>query len=165
MPGPYHPLVEQWKTIAGTVEWSSPLAPEDGAIDFLVPLDIGETTVGGLALRGKAYGHLPDRAVTFQLEIGQDGMRTRVPLVRLDWRPLSPYHQNPDKTRIDGTHIHTFEANWLEGEQRMRRGNLPYAKKIAEIHAFKDVLDYAKNLFRINGVESVPVPEWSSTLF
>ncbi|WP_264443781.1 hypothetical protein [Novosphingobium sp. JCM 18896] len=165
MPGPYHPLVEEWKTIAGTVEWSSPPASEDGAIDFNVPLDIGETTVAGLALRGKAYGHLPDMAVTFQLEVGQDGMRTRVPLIRLDWKPRSQWHQNPNKTRISGTHAHPFEANWLEGEQRMRRGNLPWAEKVAEFHAFSEVLDYAKNLFRINDIDLIPIPEWSSTLF
>lgn len=165
MSGPYHPLIEQWKIIAGTVEWSSPPAPEDGAIDFLVPLDIGETTVAGFALRGKAFGHLADCAVSLQLEIGQEGTRTRVPLIRLDWKPRSPLHQNPDKTRIEGTHIHSFEANWLESEQRMRRGNLPFAQKIAEIHAFKDVLDYAKNLFKIKDIDRIPVPEWSSTLF
>jgi hypothetical protein len=164
MPGPYHPLVEQWKSISGTVEWSSPLAPEDGAITFLVPLEIDGVTIAGFALRGKAYGHLPDEAVSLQIEIGHDGLRRRTPLVRIDWRPRSPFHQNSDKKRFGGSHEHLFEDNWLEGEHRMRTGNLPEARKIAEIHAFKELLDYAMILFRINDINKVPEPEWSSKL-
>lgn len=164
MPGPFHPLIEQWKTIAGPVQWSSPSDPDDGHIGFLVPLEIEGVVIADFALRGGAYEPLQDQALMLQLEIGTPGIRSRTPLVRLDWRPRSPLHKNPDKTMLGGTHIHPFDFNWLEKEQRMRAGNLPFAEKIPEIHTFSAVLDYAKNLFRINNIDDIPVPEWSPKL-
>lgn len=164
MPGPLHHLVEEWKSISGPVQWSSPPAVEDGVIQFLVPLEIGELTIAGFALRGVAYAYLPDEAVTLQMEISQNGARTRIPLARLDWKPRSAFHQNPDKSRFAGTHIHPFDLNWLEVEQRMRTGNLPFAQKIVQIHTFNDMLDYAKAAFRIKDVDKIPMPEWSRQL-
>jgi hypothetical protein len=164
MASPFDPLVFGWKEIASSVEWSSPADPEDGHVAFLVPLEIDGVTIAEFALRGGAYEQHADKAVMFQLEIGSLGVRTRTPLVRLDWRPLNPIHKNPDKVLISGSHVHRFEANWLESEQRMRTGNLPVAEKIAEIHTFTELLDFAKILFRINNIEQIPVPEWSPKL-
>ena len=164
MPGPYHPLVEGWKSIASTVEWSSSPDPDDGGIGFLVPLDLGGIVIQQLALRGAAYGHIADAAVTLQLEIGLAGKRTRLPLTRIDWRPKNDGHKNPDKVLLYGTHIHRFHPNWLKKEQRMLTGNLPWAEKPNDINTFHELLDFAKILFRINNIASVPEPGWSPKL-
>ncbi len=164
MPGPYHPLVENLKSIATAVEWSSPPDPEDGGIAFLVPLEIDGVVIAELALRGSAYAHISDAGVTLQLEIGVAGKRTRIPLVRIDWKPRNDSHRNPDKRLLHGTHTHKFEPNWLEREQRMRTGNLPWAEKPHDINTFDELLDYAKILFRISNIDGIPVPEWSPKL-
>lgn len=171
MPGLYHPLVENWKSLIAPVSWSAPDS-KDQHIGFLAPLDIDGVTIAELALRGGAYDDLVDRAVTLQLEIGHSGLRGRIPLIRLDWRPISPVHKNPNKGPIEhrrkvvfGTHRHPFEANWIENEQRMLMGNLPVAIEISpDIQSFSDFLDYAKILFRINNIDQIPGPEWSPKL-
>jgi hypothetical protein len=141
-------------------------------MEFLAPLDIGGVTIAELALRGIVWDQRPDQDVMLQLETGIPGTRTRTPLIRLDWRPLSPIHKNlkgpPGLKRliIIGTHEHPFEANWLEDLQRMRTGNLPIAQQISvPLQSFSDVLNYAKNLFRISDIESISMPPWSQKLF
>lgn len=144
--------------------WSSP-DTADGAIRFLAPLEIDGVTVADFALRGGAYEKRPDAAVMLQLEIGVPGLRTRTPLIRIDWRPISPVHKNPDRTILRGDHVHTFEGNWLEAEQRMRTGSLPVAVGLpSEVASYADLLDLAKSVFRISNIESIPEPEWSATL-
>ena len=164
MASPFDTLVYGWKDIANAVEWSSPADLEDGHIQFLVPLEIEGITIAEFSLRGGAYEQHVDKALMFQLEIGSPGVRTRTPLIRIDWQPLNPIHKNPDKVIISGSHVHPFEANWLESDQRMRTGNLPVAEKMSEIHTFTDLLDFAKILFRINNIDDIPVPEWSPKL-
>lgn len=164
MPGPYHPLVENWKSIAAPVEWSSPPDPDDGWIGFLVPLELGGVVVAELGLRGAAYGHIADAAVMLQLEIGMAGKRSRQPLIRIDWKPKNDGHRNPDRRILLGTHAHMFSENWLEKEQRMRTGNLPWAEKPHDINTFAELLDYAKILFRISNIDDIPEPEWSPKL-
>lgn len=163
MPGPFHPLVEQWKTLAGSTQWSSPDG-EDAHMSFLVPLDIEGVTIAEFALRGTAYEDIIDAAVTFQLEVGIGGIRTRNPLIRLDWRPKSPLHKNPDKVIIQGTHIHLFDDNWNEQGQRKVGKNLPWAQKVSGIQSFNELLDYAEIIFKIKGIRDIPVPEWSQKL-
>jgi hypothetical protein len=140
-------------------------------MEFLAPLDINGVTIAELALRGIVWNSRPDKDVMLQLETGIPGTRTRVPLARLDWLPLSPVHRNLKGPRglrgliIVGTHEHPFEANWLEDTQRMRAGNLPIAQQISvPLQSFSDVLNYARNLFRISDIESIPVPPWAPKL-
>lgn len=164
VPGPFHPLVEQWKTLSGPVTWSIPDSA-DGAVSFLAPLDIDGVTVADFALRGGAYEKRPDAAVMLQLEVGMSGMRTRIPLSRIDWRPISPIHKNPDRSILRGSHVHLFARNWLELEQRMRRNNLPVATALpGEVASYAALLDLAKGVFRIANVHIIPEPEWSPTL-
>lgn len=165
MPGPYHPIVEEWKDIAGFVSWSE-ADPSDRAMSFLVPLDVDGVTIEGLYLRGRCYEQSIDRDVLFQLELSPSDTRTRIPLMRAEWRPRSPQHKNPDKVIIYGSHFHTFDANWLEQEQRMRTGNLPFAVEIQpEISDFSKLLDFTGKKFRISNMSAVPVPGWTMTLF
>ena len=165
MPGPYHPLVEEEKQIIGFAGWSDP-DPSDRAISFLVPLDVGGVTVEGLYLRARTNEQSLDRDVLFQLELAPSGSRTRIPLIRAEWRPRAPQHKNPDQSIISGSHLHPFAANWLEQEQRMRAGNLPYAVEIPpDINDFPKLLDFTGKKFRISNMASVPVPPWTMTLF
>ena len=164
MPGPFHPLVEQWKLLSRPVSWSLP-STVDGQISFLAALDIDGVTVVDFALRGIAYEQRVDAAVTLQLEIGSPGVRTRTPLIRLDWRPISLQHRNPDRTMVVGDHVHPFDLNWLEAEQRMRRHNLPFAVPLSPvIGSYGALLDAARSVFRISNVDSIPPPEWSPKL-
>jgi hypothetical protein len=164
VPGPFHPLVEQWKLLSGPVSWSLPNSG-DGQVGFLVPLEIEGVTVVDFALRGIAYEQRVDAAVTFQLEIGTPGVRTRTPLIRLDWRPISLQHRNPDRTMLVGDHVHPFDLNWLEVEQRMRRHNLPYAAPLSQaVDSYGALIDAARTVFRISNVEIIPPPEWSPKL-
>jgi hypothetical protein len=164
VPGPFHPLVEQWKRLSSPVNWSLPDA-SDGQIGFLASLDIEGVTVVDFALRGTAYEHRVDAAVTLQLEIGAPGIRTRTPLMRVDWRPISLQHRNPDRSILVGDHVHPFDLNWLEVEQRMRRHNLPYAASMPHpTESYLGLLDAAKAVFRISNIDIVPPPEWSPKL-
>jgi len=163
LPGPFHPLLEEWKAIAAPVEWSRPDA-SDGAVYFLAPLDIAGITIESFFLRGRAYESSPDRDVMLQLEIA-DGVRKRTPLRRVEWRPRSGLHKNPDKTHVVGSHEHPFEPNWLENEQRMRAGNLPWAEAVPEsVSSFARLLDFTADKFRIAKITTIPEPEWSAKL-
>jgi len=171
MPGPFHTLTGSWKTLPAGVEWSLP-DHEQGYMSFSVPIDIGGVTIGYFGLRGGCYADHPDRAVTLQLEVGSAAARTRIPLVRLDWKPLQETHKNPGRgipphagRVIRGSHIHSFELNWLELEQRMRTGNLPFAEPLVpDAASYADFTDKAKILLRVDGIERLPVPEWAAKL-
>lgn len=161
---PYHPFVQNWKELSGLLAWSRP-DPQDGYMSILAPLEIDGVTIANLALRCGCYEQSPDSNITLQLEVGVDGSRTRIPLARVDWRPISPRHRNPDRTMIHGDHVHPFERNWLKTEQRMRQGNLPIAEQIsAPIHTFSDLLDLGREVFRIKDIDRLPMPEWSPKL-
>ena len=81
-------------------------------MSFSVPIDIGGVTIGYFGLRGGCYADHPDRAVTLQLEVGSAAARTRIPLVRLDWRPLQETHKNQDEaflhTPVASSEVLTF---------------------------------------------------------
>ncbi|MCB8875750.1 hypothetical protein [Acidisoma silvae] len=157
-------IVDQWKLISGAVEWSLPSNPESGTIGFLAPLAIEGVTIAEFALRGRAYAHQPNEAITLQVEVGVSNSRTREALVRLDWRPLSPIHKNPDKRQIYGTHIHPFALNWSETELRMLTNNLPWATVSEDPVDFLGPLKLGKKLFKISDIEKIPEPPWSRQL-
>lgn len=170
MPGPYHPLVNSWKDLPTFAGWGVP-DEDDKSMSFTAPLDIDGVTIPHFWLRGRCIVDQPDREVTFQLEVGSDGVRTRTPLIRADWRPLCGGHGNGSgsfelaDTIITGSHLHAFDLNWLEDEQRMRASNLPVACGITEpLQSFSDLLDFVKIQFRINGIEKITEPEWIEKL-
>lgn len=165
MPGPYQPLVDGWKSIAGIADWSPP-DTSDRAMTFTIPLDIDGVTVEGLFLRARTYEQSLNRDVMFQMELAPTLGRERVPLLRIDWLPRARSHKNPDKTQVFGSHFHTFEGNWLEQEQRMRTGSLPYAEAVPqEVGTYGKLLDFARERFRIRNMDTIPIPEWSMTMF
>ncbi len=171
MPGPFHPLVSAEKRLSLAAVWT-PADPEDGYSEFVAPLEIAGVTIQGLSLRGGCYAHLPGEAMMFQLEIGHASVRTRIPLMRLDWRPLTASHKNPRKgsaahagRQIFGSHLHTFDLNWVEENGAMRAGNLPFAIEVSpDPRGFAEILDFVQKHFRISKVELIPEPNWSPRL-
>jgi hypothetical protein len=139
---------------------------------FLTPLEVDGVTIAGLALRGVCYQHRPDEAVMLQMEAAMPGLRTRVPLVRLDWRPATGGHKNPRrgpdlhaKRFITGSHLHPFELNWLFAAEVMRTGNLPFATAVSpDPNDFAEVLDLVGSVFRISNISLIETPSWSRKL-
>lgn len=170
MPCPYTTLVESWKDLPANIGWSKP-DPIDGLMSIYAPLSIAGVTVGSFALRATCNVNRPDCDVMFQLEIGLAGQRTRLPLSRIDWRPISGGHKQPrapgsrKREFIQGSHLHTLTDNWLEREQRMRENNLPWAQRLdPEPASFAELLDFMRIQFRFNDVRGIGVPEWAAKL-
>ena len=141
-------------------------------MEMIIPLEIDNITIEGLSLRVSCYQPFPDRAVTFQLEMGIPEKRTRLPLLRFDWRPLNSPHKNPRRGHsfaagqlIFGTHFHQFSLNWVQADERMRSGNLPFAIQVEpDPTDFKSVLDDIRSLFRISNIDLIQEPGWSRRL-
>lgn len=165
MASPYITLVESWKEFPGPFNWGEP-NPLDNEWSILIPLDVGEVTVGGFGLRIKCNEERWERDVLLQLEVGRPGQRNRIPLTRIEWRPLQDIHKDP-KVRgvkrkiIRGSHLHPFRRNYLEDQGRMIEGNLPFAEALdPDPGSFPELLDLAGKLFRINGLSSMSPPPW-----
>lgn len=168
MPNPYLSLVESWKQLPPNVGWSRP-DPLDGEMSIYAPLEIGGVTVGAFALRATCNVERPDTDVMLQLETGLPGDRTKLPLCRIDWRPLSGGHKQPKQPGnrkrkfISGSHLHTFLDNWHAEEERMIGTNLPWAQQLApEPSDIYGLLDLAQNLFRIKDLSRIGIPEWAA---
>lgn len=120
----------------------------------------------GLEIRGGASQTLPDRAVRFHMHMQPAGAAS-LALSRAEWRPMAP-HTNPkcghphlEFMRIEGSHLHCFELNWLHDLGRMRSGNLRVARPInPEPSSYNDFLEVVGQEFRISEIASVPVPDW-----
>jgi hypothetical protein len=164
MPNPYLTLVESWKDLPPGTKWTEP--DDTGKIEIFAPLEVAGVTVGSFALRATCNTNRVDADVLFQLEIGIPGSRTRLPLARIEWRPLSPIHKNPavncqPSPLITGSHHHTHQANWLEEQGKMREGNLPFAIALDPDPAtFDELLDLVRVQFRINGITRIKLPQW-----
>lgn len=160
------------KTIPGPLQWSVP-SQSDGYIRIYTPLEIDGVLEAGTVLIGGAYAHHPERHVTFELAVLNHHGRRRVRLARVDWRDLTGGHSNqrhkcPDATerRVGETHLHSFEANWVEAERKMKKGKLPCAETIKEdLQSFKELRAYVGRVFRINNIDIVPPPNWEYNLF
>ena len=168
----FNRLVQSEKVIVSPVSWS---VPEGDALKMVwsSPLEIDGVTEEGLFLRGICYQDRPDEAVTLQLEIGQIGLRTRIPLWRLDWRPISQVHNNNKllatryslPRRLKGCHFHPFHMNWDEDAGKMLHGNLPAAHELDEkINSFSNLLEFFEKKCHIIGVTNMPEPNWSRKL-
>jgi hypothetical protein len=170
MPSPIPDLALAQKSLLVGVGWSK--ADVDGVMQFSAPLAIGGLTIGGLELRGRCHVHHPDRNVMFQVEVTRPGKRTRIPLVRLEWRPLAEPHRNPpggdpelSRRLIFGSHFHPFELNWVAANDAMRSGNLPVAKPLeSDPASFAALIDIAGTLLRINHLGRIQAPSWMERL-
>lgn len=168
MAGTLHELVHADKSIAAPAEW----VKRGRRLELKLPLEIDGLIVEGLFLRASALEHLPDQEVMFQLEYhGVSIPGGSGPLTRIEWNSLRP-HSNKGKGPIElrfidqqPSHVHYFEDNWSEGNGALLRDNLPIARPISEtIQGFTELVDFVGNLFRINNIRLVKVPEWVLTL-
>ncbi len=163
MHSPLPKLAHAKKSLLIGVAWNGP--DSNGTLQFLAPPAIDGQTIGGLGLRGTCLQRFPDENVMLQLEAGMPGVRTRIPLARLERRPLSEPHKNerhPDpaisEAVIWGTHAHRFDLNWLPAHGCMRTGNLPIAVEILpDLPDFESVIDSAESLFNISGLDKIKV--------
>lgn len=172
MASPYDLFVQEEKRIVRYPGWSKPKA--NGLMSFVADLEIGGVSYENLHLRGTCIEHLPEKEVMFQLEVSSTDERTRLPLMRVDWNPVSGGHQNSRKrlpepyrgTFIPGSHLHPFAENWLDQEQRMREVNLPVAVAIPEsLQQFSDLVEFVRKAFRISDVSAILPPEWIADMF
>ncbi|NBC31447.1 MAG: hypothetical protein GVY13_02100 [Alphaproteobacteria bacterium] len=154
------------KSIVHFSGWSLSAAGS-GYLRFELPLLTGDDFQPELRLRGGAYAWLPDEHVTFEMIARRQEDGKRVPLIRLDWRPLDGGHTNPRRgppkfagKRIVGTHLHDFDLNWIAEENRMRGRNLPLAKPVPGLFSFEEVRDFVGMSFKIDNIGLVGVPPW-----
>lgn len=155
-------LVQCQKQVAIKPQWE----PTDSTwFKMACALDADGMTVPGLELRGIAHQTLPDRAVTFHLQHHPPRGQC-MHLARVDWRPLG-FHNNPDcgpkhlrLARIDCSHIHRFEHNWLADWERVRQ-SLPIAEVIdPDPEGFEGLIALVCKEFRISGLERLERPNW-----
>jgi hypothetical protein len=67
---------------------------------------------------------------------------------------------------VPDTHLHSFELNWVEAEQRMKGGKLPCAEPIEQpLETFEHLRGFVGRCFRINNIALVPMPDWAYDLF
>lgn len=160
-------IFERKKSLAAPPGWV-PDGP--GRLKLLSPLDIDQVTIAGLQLRGRTRQSRADEEVMFQLEYHPVGSRV-CQLARIDWRPIHTHdngNRGPDEWRlvnISESHYHSFNLNWFPSENRMLLPNLPIATPIRPDPAdFATLLALTAELFRIDDMASVPVPEWTVDL-
>ncbi len=67
---------------------------------------------------------------------------------------------------MSDTHLHDFALNWAETKQRMRYGNLAFAREIStNLNDFADLRVYAGKRLRINNIDVVQDPPWVYDFF
>ena len=162
--------MSQAKSLVSPVSW--PPADSNGYMEFVVPLSVDGVTVEGLSLRGACYESHANESVMLQIEVGKPGIRTRIPLSRVDWRPLNGPHRNPRSGNseysglvIGGSHYHPFDLNWVNANLTMRSGNLPFAIEILpDFQSFAEMVDFVEKRFKINKLGQIEYPRWVERL-
>jgi len=166
-------LTERNKSISYFPGWSEP-EPESSYTWFNAPLDVAGVTEAGLVLHGGCLANAPDCNVSFEIAVIGMGGHRRISLARLCWRSLRGGHTNPRThgpevlrgLRVGPTHYHSFTANWIAAERRMRGRNLPFAEDVNEVlETFEAARDLAGALLRISNIGVVMRPEWEYDLF
>jgi hypothetical protein len=161
-------LVKAKKGLSGPLRW----VPHDDQLRLVSTLDIEGITQEGFWLRGQCVRAIPDRRVMFQLEAALLRGRSRVPLMRVDWRPEHDHTNKnigPETYRLmtlEGSHYHPFDTNWTLGTKRMLSDNLPLAEPLERDPSdFGSLLSRVGQLFKIQGMKEIPAPEWEPELF
>lgn len=164
-------LVYSDKRIAITPKWDE--ASDSRYLQFTVPLQFGEVTIGGFDLRVKLSKHHIDRDCLAQLEYAPEGRRSAEPLWRIEWRPFS-VHSNPGwgppgfefDTYEQRSHNHRFEDNYMRSEHRIRSGNLPGAIPVEpDPGTISEFLAFCGGEFRISDMERVQLPVQTHDMF
>ena len=161
------------KRIPGSPKWGPP--EENGYMRLTSALTIDGVVQEGLTLEMGCFKIHPEKNVILELVYRPPLKSVRVPLIRVDWRPLSGGHTNkrrfksddpyvPGRTERD--HIHPFEMNFVHSDSRMRNANLPVATNFAiQINTFEELLNESKKMMKISNINVAPKPEWDYDLF
>lgn len=165
--GTFQDIATSEKSVPYFPGWSEP-DRESGYSYFEAPLDIGGVTEPGVVLKGTCSVMHPDKQVSFEIYARKLPARLRVPLMRVDWRPLSGGHSNKKRprpaglpARVSDIHHHSFALNFNEESGKLVRGNLPFADECGETLAdFEALCAYVGRAFRINNMNIVPRPDW-----
>lgn len=166
-------LFDSPKSLVVTPHWSKP--EPNGFSWFDAPLEVGGVTERLFVLHGGHQRDLPDAHVSFEIKIGRPGTKKRIPLARIEWRSLKGGHTNPRKgpaflkhlygVRVQDTHHHKFDYNYVSEEDRMRGGNLPWAEGFEEeIVSFESLREKVGNCFGISDISLVTKPVWDYDL-
>ncbi|MBI4968058.1 MAG: hypothetical protein HZC25_08050 [Rhodospirillales bacterium] len=160
-------LIAARKTLTTIPEWTL----QNDQFRLVATLDLDGVTLDGIWLRVTAYKAIPDRRVSFQIEFKPEGFR-HIPAARVDWRPANPHSNRnigPAHLRlmvIEGSHHHTFDANWPLGFERMVSENLPIAEPLVpDPRDFEGLLHLVGRLFNVDGMKGIAVPKWEPGLF
>ena len=151
------------KSIIGHPSW---VPRDDKWFALTASIDIDGVGVAGLSVRGQALRTVADAAVSLQLQY-QPG-KIAHHLIRIEWKPIKK-HTNSNRgpvdlrlVQIDGSHIHKFDHNYLETEQRMFAGNQPVAAPIMEdVDSFEKFIAFCAIAFNVDGIEKLTVPPWA----
>ena len=158
-------FVTATKTLAVPITWTT----EGRNFRFQVPLDIDGITEPGLTLIGRASTAVPYRHVSLNLAYrtpeGAGGT-----FERLDWRPIDA-HDNKGNARADlawmqisGTHHHAWALNeHLKMEETL--DDLPVAEPVQpEPATWAELLRVAARVWKIDGLQDLPLPPWEPSL-
>lgn len=158
-------FVVEAKTLSVPVSWIT----EGRNFRFQVPLDIDGITEPGLTLIGRASTAVADRHVSLNLAYrtpeGAGGT-----FERLDWRPIDPHNNKGDAradlawTQISGTHHHPWALNeHLRMEEAL--DDLPVAEPVQpEPTTWTELLRVAARIWKIDGLQDLPLPPWEPSL-
>jgi hypothetical protein len=160
-------LFRAQKTIVGKPAWQE---ADSEWFRITCPLAIDGEVIEGLELRGGAHQALPNRAIRLHMQ-HYPAKGPCTPLVRAEWRPIRA-HTNPNcgalpLMRIEGSHVHCFDMNWLEEAGRMRAGNLQCARPLnPDPVSYEAFLAIVKKEFNISNLDMLEMPSWrEGTLF
>ncbi|WP_299641464.1 hypothetical protein [uncultured Tateyamaria sp.] len=133
-------------------------------------MKINESDALGLFLRLKSPALRNGHGFLLQTEYQPDeSARSAFALERIEWRvghtnsAIGP--QEYHFLDIPSSHIHKFDINYLEGEDRMRQRNLPLAVPLdPDPGTLEDFLECAEKLLRIKGVSGIERPGFQGRL-
>lgn len=158
------------KSISGFSGWSrSETNPH--YLWFNCPISINGAVIQGFEFHGGCFENLPDKSVSFDLRFSRASDSNYTPLERFDWRPRDGGHSNKRKrpkglpARIIGSHIHSFELNYISDEDSMRKPLILAEEYNPEAGNFIELREDVGKRFNISNVSLVTEPEWSFSLF
>lgn len=152
------------KELSGTVSWS-----DDGGYSWSrPPLVVDGVGVEGLFVRIKVANSID--AFRSMVQVEWDAPRNTHALARIDWKVG---HTNPNKgpselrlERIESSHVHEFDLNYLRLERRMMQKNLPIARPLSpDPNSLEEFFATAQVEFKIKGLAQIARPPFQAGLF
>ncbi len=162
MPDKIEGFVASEKTLIDVPAW---IARGTDGLEFSASLEMGDVTIQGLTLRGRARRSLADREVAFQLEYHHAQIIGGA-VARIEWRPLNPHSNKglgPKHLRHiiqAGSHHHPFDLNWRQSRDSVLQGHLPIAVPFDDPNNFRALLALVGKEFRIANIQLVTPPPW-----